>query len=91
MKVAEQLAELEALAERLDVRVSYEPMAGLVQNTGGLCRVKGEYRVIIDRRLKAPERVQILAEALGRFDLAEVEVGDVTRDLVESSRPRRSA
>jgi hypothetical protein len=91
MKVAEQLAELEALAERLAVRVSYEPMAGLVQNTGGLCRVKGEYRVIIDRRFKPPERVQILAEALGRFDLEGVEVGDETRELVESSRPRRSA
>jgi hypothetical protein len=91
MKIAEQLTELETLAERLAVRVSYEPMAGIVQNRGGLCRVKGEYRVIIDRRLKPPERVQILAEALGRFDLDGVEVADAVRALVEGSRPRRSA
>ena len=91
MKVAEQLEELERVAEQLGVRVSYEPMAGLVQNTGGLCRVKGEYRVIIDRRLKPPERVQILADALGRFDLGAVEMSDPTRAFVESCRPRRSA
>lgn len=91
MKVADQLSELEALAERLRVRVSYEPMAGLVQNTGGLCRIRGEYRVIIDRRLKPPERVQILAEALGRFDLDALGIGEEVRALIEGARPRRSA
>lgn len=91
MKVAEQLEELERLAEQLGVRVSYEPMAGLVQNTGGLCRVKGEYRVIIDRRLKPPERVQILGDALARFDLSGIEISEATRALIESCRPRRSA
>lgn len=70
MKVQEQLEALERLAEVVAVRVSYEPMAGLVQRTGGLCRLRGEYRVIIDRRLKPPERVQILAAALRRLDLS---------------------
>ena len=68
MKVQDQLEALERLAETLSVRVSYEPMAGLVQRTGGLCRVRGEYRVIIDRRLKPPERVQILLDAMRRLD-----------------------
>jgi hypothetical protein len=68
MKVQQQLEVLERLAEALCVRVSYEPMTGLVQGTGGLCRVRGQYRIIIDRRLKPPERVQILLEALRRFD-----------------------
>lgn len=71
MKVQQQLEALERLAESLAIQVSYEPMAGLVQRTGGLCRVRGKYRVIIDRRLKPPDRVQILAEALRRFDLSE--------------------
>ena len=63
----QQLEELERVAQELHVRVCYEPMAGLVQGTGGLCKVRGEYRVIIDRRLKPSERVSILADALRRL------------------------
>jgi hypothetical protein len=63
----QQLEELERVAQELQVRVCYEPMAGLVQGTGGLCKVRGEYRVIIDRRLKPSERVSILADALRRL------------------------
>ena len=61
------LAALEELAGQLAVQVCYEPMAGVVSGAGGLCRVNGSYRVIIDRRLKPRERVQILADALRRF------------------------
>jgi len=64
----EQLSELERLATELDVDVTYEPMGGLVQGVGGLCRVHGRYRIIIDRKLKAPERLQVVADALRRFD-----------------------
>ncbi len=74
MKVQEQLEALERLAQSLSVRVSYEPMAGLVQRTGGLCRVRGEYRVIIDRRLKPTDRVAILVDAVRRLDTTGVEV-----------------
>ncbi len=82
MKVQQQLEALERLAESISVRVSYEPMAGLVQGTGGLCRVRGQYRIIIDRRLKPPERVQILAEALRRFDLSGVAVPEQLQHLL---------
>ena len=68
MTPQEQLVELEGLAKELDVQVSYEPMAGLVQGVGGLCRVKGQYRMIVDRRLQPPERLVIVADALKRFD-----------------------
>ncbi|MCX4245858.1 hypothetical protein [Paraliomyxa miuraensis] len=86
MKVQQQLEALERLAEALSVRVSYEPMAGLVQNTGGLCRVRGEYRVIIDRRLKPPERVQILLDALRRFDTHHLAVEPEVRELLTPTR-----
>ena len=71
MSIKDQLTELESLAQRMEVRVSYEAMSGLVQGIGGLCKVKGEYRIIIDRRLKTPERVQIIADALRRFPVPE--------------------
>lgn len=82
MDAQEQLAELERLAESLAVQVCYEPMAGLVQGVGGLCRHMGRYRIIIDRRLKAPERVQIIADALGRFDTESYFVSPQVRQLL---------
>jgi len=57
------LEELETAAARLAVKVSYESLASSV-GTGGLCRVRGEYRVIIDKRAQVGERVAALAQAL---------------------------
>lgn len=86
MKAQQQLEALERLAEALSVRVSYEPMTGLVQGTGGLCRVRGEYRIIIDRRLKPPERVQILVDALRRFDTRHLAVEPELQPLLTPTR-----
>jgi hypothetical protein len=86
MKVQQQLDALERLADALAVRVSYEPMTGLVQGTGGLCRVKGELRVIIDRRLKPPERVQILLDAMRRFDTSRLELDPEVQQLLAPAR-----
>ena len=65
------LEELETVAARLAVKVSYEALAASVatQNGGGLCRVKGEYRVIIDKRAQTGERIAALAQALGRLPM----------------------
>lgn len=82
MDVEQQLVELEKLAQTLEVKVCYEPMAGLVQGTGGLCKVRGEYRIIIDRRLKPRERIQILAGALSTFDTEAHFVPPQVRDLL---------
>lgn len=70
--VQKQLQELEQLAQELGVRVCYDVMTGpghVGTTTGGLCKVRGEWRVIMDRRLKTVERVHVLSEALrSRFD-----------------------
>lgn len=65
MKPEVVLELLEAAAEQLKVRVSYEPLQTTVVH-GGLCRVKGEYRIIVDKRASAEERVTTLATALAR-------------------------
>src|ERR1044071_9423389 len=65
MKPEVVLELLEAAAEQLKVRVSYEPLQTSVVH-GGLCRVKGEYRVIVDKRASAEERVTTLATALAQ-------------------------
>ena len=83
MNVQEQLAELERLAGDLEVQVSYEPMGGLVQGVGGLCRVRGRYRIIVDRRLRPVERLQVVADALRRFDTERHFVSPQVRKLLD--------
>lgn len=89
VNVTEQLRELERLADELGVRVSYEPM---VSSAAGLCRVRGEYRLIIDRRVKPSERVNLLCDALGRFETTDLEMPEPLRRRLSRSagaRPNR--
>jgi hypothetical protein len=81
-KVTEQLRELERVAETLGIKVSYEAMAGLPSGAGGLCRLRGQYRLIIDRRLKPGDRAQMLADTLARFDTTKVEMSEMARVLL---------
>jgi hypothetical protein len=83
MKPKEMLAELESAAQSLDVKVSYEAIASSIMR-GGLCKVKGQYRVIIDKRLSPEERANTLAESLARFDWAGLDtITKGTRGLLE--------
>jgi hypothetical protein len=88
---------LESAAEQLNIKVSYEPLqVGGLQTglRGGLCKVKGTYRVIIDKRATNEERVTTLATALAGFDTAELELPQKVRDVIrmyEGSGPRRAA
>ncbi len=81
--VRRHLEALETLAERLGVRVQVEPMTGPVHGAGGLCKVRGEYRVIVDRRLPPREKVGVLARALARFDLSRHQVPPELQALLE--------
>ena len=83
MNADQQLAELEQLAETLSVRVCYESMTGVIQGAGGLCRVKGEFRVIMDRRLRTSERVDVLVDALRRFELDQHFISPLVRQLLD--------
>src|SRR5215471_7392845 len=59
---------LEAAAEHLGIRVRYETMTGETAGGGGLCKVKGQWCVIMDRKTPPAERVALLVEALAGFD-----------------------
>ncbi len=97
MKPEVMLELLEAAAEQLAIKVSYEPLqTGGLQTglRGGLCRVKGQYRIIIDKRASDEERVATRATALSSFDTPELELPQKVRDLLrtyEGTGPRRAA
>ena len=84
MKLDETLRLLEETAERKSIKVSYEPLGGEL-GAGGLCKVKGEYRVIIDKRSSPGERVTLLAQALGAFSLDDVFLAPEVRDVIEKA------
>jgi hypothetical protein len=97
MKPDVMLELLEGAAEQLQIKVSYEPLqtAGIQTGLrGGLCRVKGVFRVIIDKRASDEERVATLATALAQFDTAELALPQKVRELLrtyEGTGPRRAA
>jgi len=97
MKPEVMLELLENAAEQLGIKVSYEPLQTSGIQTGlkgGLCKVKGEWRVIIDKRATDEERVATLAGAISRFDTSELELSQKVRDCIhmyEGTGPRRAA
>ena len=97
MKPEALLELLENVADQLGIRVSYEPLQSSVV-TGGLCKVKGVYRVIIDKRATSEERVSTLATALGSFGAARLDelampakVRELLRRHEPSGKHRRTA
>ena len=97
MKPEVMLELLEGAADQLQIKVSYEPLqTGGIQTglRGGLCRVKGQYRIIIDKRASDEERVATLATAIASFDTSELELPQKIRDVLrtyEGTGPRRAA
>lgn len=90
MKATAMLEALETAATGLEVRVSYESLSSFLGH-GGLCRVRGEYRVIIDKRATTEERVATLAQSLGKVDTGGRSLPAKVKELVDFYSDRRSA
>lgn len=82
MKPQAMLQQLESAAGQLSVKVSYESLGATIGH-GGLCRVKGQYRVIIDKRASVHERVATLAQSLAQLDTSAVDISPAVRKLVD--------
>ena len=82
MKLEPVLEELEGAAEKLSVRVRYEALASAI-GTGGLCKINGEYRVIIDKRASTMERVATLARSLSQLDTSGVLLSPAARQTID--------
>jgi hypothetical protein len=66
----DQITEaLEQAAAHVGVRVRYESMTGESSGAGGLCKIRGEWTVIIDRKSSPSDRASMLVEALAGFDV----------------------
>jgi hypothetical protein len=84
----DQIAEtLEQAAAHVGVRVRYETMTGETAGAGGLCKLKGQWCVIIDRKTPPAERVALLIDALAGFDTENVYLPPEIRDALTARRP----
>lgn len=87
MESRKVLEYLEDLAERLGVEIVYEKLREEELSVkGGLCKVKGAYKIFMDRSEPMERRIEILARALASFDTQEVYLLPFIREILEKVR-----
>jgi hypothetical protein len=87
MKKELLLSQLEELAGKLGIAVRYENVFTEESSaSGGLCRLKGEYVLIIHSQAAMEEKIRILLEALKTFPINDIYVKPVIRELLEESK-----
>jgi N-dimethylarginine dimethylaminohydrolase len=77
------LSQLEGLADKLGIPIRYEKIEDELTGKGGLCRIEGNYILIIHSKATVKEKIQILIEGLRRFDLGDIYVRPALRELLE--------
>ncbi|HSZ83769.1 MAG TPA: hypothetical protein VLA14_15895, partial [Polyangia bacterium] len=66
-------------------------MTGDTAGGGGLCKVKGQWCVIVDRKTPPAERAALLIEALAGFDTDAVFLPPQLRDALAAKRAQSAA
>jgi hypothetical protein len=86
MKPEQMTEALEQVAVQVGVRVRYETMTGETAGAGGLCKLKGQWTVIIDRRTPTADRAAVLIDALAGFDTDGVFLPPQLREALQLKR-----
>jgi hypothetical protein len=87
MQAEELLSRLEGLAEQLRIPVRYAAVGTEeFSGRGGLCVLRGERRIIIERTLGYREKARLLATGLAQFDLEGVFVLPAVREAIEAAK-----
>jgi hypothetical protein len=80
------LSLLEELAGKLAIEIRYGIIPGDESHrTGGLCRVNGQYLLIIHSRLTVKEKIGVIIKTLKKFEMGDVYVIPVIRELLDES------
>lgn len=78
------LQNLEAIAEKLNIKVNYENLRKRhVFSKGGFCRLKEDKIVIIDNTLNLSEKIDVLADALSQLDLEDMYMPPAVRKIID--------
>jgi len=81
------LHQLEELAGKLGIEIRYGNIAVEESHrTGGLCRFKGQYVLIIHSRLTVKEKIGMIVKNLKGFEMDDVYLIPVIRELLDQSK-----
>ncbi len=83
-----RLEMLEEAAQALGIEIRYETFKG--ENSmapGGLCRLKGNYLLILNARSGTSDRINAIATAINRFDLSTTYLRPGLREFLEGLSP----
>jgi hypothetical protein len=86
MSPSELRSQLEGVARRLGVSVRFEAFEPGARRRGGLCKVRGEARILVDSGGSLLEQIATLERALRELDLEGVFVPPLVRARIEGQR-----
>jgi len=87
MHAEELLSRLEGVAAQLNIPVRYASLATEeLPGRGGLCVLRGQRRIIIERTLGCREKARLLATGLAHFDLEGVFLLPAVREAIEAAK-----
>lgn len=74
---------LEELASKLSISVCYEDLRKSgVSSKGGKCKIKGEEKIIIDKRLTLGDKIDILVKELSQSNLEDIYIPPFIKGLL---------
>jgi hypothetical protein len=78
------LGQLEELCGRLEIEIRYGIIPGEdPHRSGGLCRVNGQYVLIMHSRSTVKEKIGFIIKTLKGFEMGDVYVIPVIRQLLD--------
>ena len=84
------MGHLEELAHGLGIQIRYEPLKREASfASGGLCKLRGEYVLIINSNVTIKEKIQAIASSVNRFDLSKIYLRPGIRKFLDSV-PKKS-
>jgi hypothetical protein len=84
----ELLIQLEELAARLNIQVQYESVKSEDPSTfGGYCRINDQHMIILHSKALISRKIEIITEALKRFDIDDVYLLPALREHLKKDDP----
>jgi hypothetical protein len=91
MKNETLLSALEETAEKLAITLDYDDLRkGVVASYGDSFTLRGKKHIVIDKRLTAGEKADLLLEILARFDTESIHLPPDIRSRLDEERERSS-
>ncbi len=81
------LESLENIADKLDIEIVYEQVSSdEFLSNGGICKLKGQYKIFIDPYEPLKKKIAILVRALSSFDTEHIYMPPFIRETLEVAK-----